>query len=186
MPERKGESKQVNKAKTFDWAAASTTAREGMQGQRFTTVLSSENAPGTPDCKVLITMGEGKVSNVHVHLLTHVYVDVIECGPQGVLTLAGEKLEQEVWTLRRQTLWIPPGVPHVAVYPRNPVGSAPDVFAVETRTSSSAVADVVPLDDMGDLLVARLHQLGLSGLITPSAQMSGYRRGESSCFPPSL
>lgn len=177
----------MHKPKNFDWQQAASTAREGMQGQRFTTILSSENAPGTPNCKVTISMGPGKVSNVHVHHVTHVYVDVLECGPQGVLTLAGQALEYEIWTHARQTLWIPPGIPHVAVYPMPEDGSpSGDVFAMETRATSSATADVVPLDDMAGLLSRRLRDLGLTGRTTPSAQMAGYRRDGSSCFPPSL
>jgi len=174
----------MNAPKSFDWAQAARTTREGMQGQRFATILSSENAPGTPNCKVIITMGAGKVSNLHVHHATDVYVDVIDCGLQGVLTLAGDQLQHEIWTYRNQTLWIPRGVPHVAVYPRSEGNSpSPDVYAIETRTTSSAVADVVPLDDMAPLLMRRLRQLGLAGLVTPSPQMAGYRPDESSCFP---
>src|ERR1044072_5336326 len=85
------------KPKSFDWDAAAQTARNGMQGQRFTTILSSENAPGTPACKVVITMAPGKVSNVHVHERTDIYVDVIEADGR-VLTLAGDNLEHEIWT----------------------------------------------------------------------------------------
>lgn len=180
----------MHKPKSFSWADAARTAREGMQGQKFTTILSSENAPGTPACKVIITMAAGKVSNVHTHRDTDIYVDVIEAGPYGVLTLAGDRLEHEVWTMARESLWVPPGVPHVAVYPREPEsfmgGPQPEVFAIETRLTSSATADVVPLDNMGELLTKRLQQLNLLSLVTPSAQMAGYRRDESSCFPPSL
>lgn len=171
--------------KSFDWEAARDTQRQGMQGQQFMTVVSSANAPGTPACKVVITMQPGKVSNVHVHEHTDVYVDVLQAGHGGVLTLAGNKLEFEVWTFERQSLWIPPGVPHVAVYPRDSSDPAqPEVFAMETRLTSSPTADVVPLDAMGELLAHRLTKLGLSGHVTPSAQMAGYRRDESSCFPP--
>lgn len=180
----------MHKPKSFSWADAAQTAREGMQGQRFTTVLSSDNAPGTPACKVIINMAAGKVSNVHTHEHTDIYVDVIEAGPYGVLTLAGQNLEHEIWTMARESLWIPPGVPHVAVYPRDPspaLGSPqPEVFAVETRLTSSATADIVMLDDMGPLLTRRLTELNLSGLVTPSAQMAGHRRDESSCFPGSI
>lgn len=175
----------MHRPKSFDWDRATETARQGMQGQRFSTVISSQNAPGTAACKVIISMPPGKVSNVHIHENTHVYVDVLDCGPGGVLTLAGDKLEFEVWTFRRQSLWIPPGVPHVAVYPRTEMGAdSVEVTAMETRLTSSATADVVPLDAMGELLTRRLDDLRLTGLVTPSAQMAGYRRDESSCFPP--
>jgi uncharacterized RmlC-like cupin family protein len=169
------------KPQSFDWGQAAQSAREGMQGQTFMTVLSSQNAPGTPACKVIIQMDPGKVSNVHIHEHVDVYVDVLEADG-GVLTLAGERLEHEVWTHRSQSLWIPAGIPHVAVYPRRPAPQG-RVFAMETRLTSSATADVIPLDDMAGLLATRLEALGLSGRVIPSAQMVGYRRDDASCFP---
>jgi hypothetical protein len=166
--------------------------RSGMQNQRFVKVLDHGNAQGSPNCKIIILMDEGHASDVHIHYLNWIYVDVIECGHQGVLTLAGDRLQHEIWNHRYTTLAIPPGVPHVTLYPHQPAEARtlPDfepvqLRAIETRTTSSATADTVALDDYGPLLAQRVKELGLDGWITPNAQMLGRSRpaAESSCFP---
>lgn len=175
--------------RNFDWPHNDPTRlRAGMQGQTFVTVLDHENLPGTQLSKLLILMIPGKVSNVHVHHGTDVYIDVITAGAQGVLTLAGDELEHAIWTSAYQSLWLPPGVPHVAVYPRPEYtlddDPGPDLHALETRTSSVADADVWPLDGYGPLLVQRLGALGLLHRVAPSAAMLGVEPvAGSSCFP---
>ena len=173
--------------KTFDWPHnVPGRMRAGMQGQAFVTVLDNTNQPGTKLSKLLILMAAGKVSNVHVHHATDVYVDVLEGTPRGALTLAGDDLEHAVWTGRYQSVWLPPGVPHVAVYPR-PVGGGevPDLLALETRTSSSADADITVCPGYGPLLARRLAELGMIDRVDPSPAMLGAEEipGESSCFP---
>lgn len=177
--------------RNFDWPHSDPTRlRAGMQGQTFVTVLDHETLPGTALSKLLILMTPGKVSNVHVHHGTDVYIDVIAAGPQNVLTLAGRDLEHAVWTSAYQTLYLRPGVPHVAVYPlpdpdRHLVDDAgPDLHALETRTCAVADADVWPLEGYGPLLVRRLGELGLLHRVTPSAAMLGVEPAAgSSCFP---
>jgi hypothetical protein len=173
--------------KTFDWPHnVPGRMRAGMQGQAFVTVLDHKNLPGTPLSKVIILMGQRRVSNVHVHDATDVYVDVLEGTPRGALTLAGDDLEHAVWTGRYQSLWLPPGVPHVAVYP-GPVGGGvdgPDLLAMETRTSSVADADIRVCHGYGPLLTKRLEVLGLIDRVDPSPQMLGQDEvPESSCSP---
>lgn len=182
---------------TFDWPhRVPGRMREGMQGQAFVTVLDRASCPETALSKVLILMRPGRVSNVHVHRRTHVYVDVIEGTPRGALTLAGDELEHAVWTGRYQSLWLPPGVPHVAVYPR-PVGGVvtlevdgvtvvqtPDLLGLETRTDPVADGDIAQCPGYGELLTWRLEQLGLIDRVDPSAAMLGQEEvtgGE--CFP---
>ena len=175
--------------KTFDWPHnVPGRMRAGMQGQDFVTVLDHKNLPGTSLSKIIILMRQRKVSNVHVHHATDVYVDVLEGTARGALTLAGDDLEHVVWTGRYQSLWLPPGVPHVAVYP-GPVGGQtaepiPDLLALETRTSSVADADIHACPGYGPLLTRRLEELGLIDRVDPSAAMLGLEeQPESSCFP---
>lgn len=150
--------------------------RAGMQGQNFVPVLDETNLPPTQLSQLVILMRPRQVSNVHIHHKTQVFVSVLECGQGLVLTLAGDKLEHEIWTRRYQTLYLPPGVPHVAVYPANPHGPqggpTPDLMALETRTNTSADADIEALPGYGELLTRRLHELNLYDLIDPSPQMS--------------
>lgn len=176
--------------KTFDWPFnVPGRMREGMQGQTFVTVFDHATLPGTPISKILVLMRQRKVSNVHIHDATDVYVDVIEGTPRGALTLAGDNLEHAVWTGRYQSLWLPPGVPHVAVYP-GPVGGAdadpvPDLLGIETRTSSVADADIRVCPGFGPILTKRLEEFGLIDRVDPSPAMLGQEPGEpeSSCFP---
>jgi aldehyde dehydrogenase (NAD+) len=145
--------------RTFPADLSATRLRETTQGQTLAPIVSVDDAPGSPLCQVAIVMELGKVSTVHVHDRVHVYVHVVECGPQGVLTLHGDELEGEEWTFAGQTLWIPPTVPHVAVYPR--FHDAPPVLAIETRTTPDWRADVRPLPTLGNLLWLRLDELRL-------------------------
>lgn len=138
--------------------------RVGMQGQTFVPLVHAGNAPGTSLCQLLITMATGRVSAPHVHDEVHVYVHLVRCGPQGVLTLYGDALESGAWLFTGQTLWIPPGVPHVAVYPRYQTPTAvddadvPPALALETRTTPSVTADVRPLPELWDVLLDRLTE----------------------------
>lgn len=136
------------------------------QGQDVVVVLDGRaggNAVGSPLCQLGITMRPGKVSTPHVHETVHVYVRLEECGPQGVLTLWGTNLQHEVWLHAAGSLWIPPGEPHVAVYPRYDDLTTHDAaafevpaLAVETRTTSDPFEDVVPLPHLWGPLVERL------------------------------
>lgn len=140
-------------------------ARPGMQNQAFATILDGRpgaNAAGSPLCQLAIYMPPGHASTPHVHDRVHVYVRVEECGPQGALTLWGDQLENEEWTFADQTLWIPPGVPHVAVYPRfGPTDDDVTLTACETRTTSNPQEDVRPLPELWVPLVQRLDDIGL-------------------------
>jgi uncharacterized RmlC-like cupin family protein len=136
--------------------------RQGMQSQEFVAIVDGRpggNAEGSPLCQLGILMRPGKVSTPHVHEKVHVYVRLEECGPQGVLTLFGDELEHEEWLFEGQTLWIPPTVPHVAVYPH--FHDAPTAIAIETRLTPDPFADVVPLDDLWETLAVRLDDLDL-------------------------
>lgn len=177
--------------RNFDWPHNDPTRlRAGMQGQTFVTIVDHKTLPGTPLSQLLVLMEPGKVSNVHVHQATHVHIAVLTAGPQGVLTLAGVDLEDAVWTSAYQSLYLPPEVPHVAVYPLpEPDGNltndpGPDLHALETRTSSVADADVWALPGYGPLLVRRLGEHGLLHRVTPSLAMLGQEPvAGSSCFP---
>jgi uncharacterized RmlC-like cupin family protein len=142
-----------------------------MQGQEFVPIVDGRpggNASGSPLCQLGIIMRPGKVSTPHVHRDVHVYVRLEECGPQGVLTLYGDALEHEEWLFEGETLWIPPNVPHVAVYPH--FHDAPTAIAIETRTTPDPFADVVPRDDLWGILLIVLNDLGLLKLVdAPSA-----------------
>jgi uncharacterized RmlC-like cupin family protein len=136
-----------------------------MQNQTFATILDGRddaNAAGSPLCQLAIYMAPGHVSTPHVHDRVHVYVRVEECGPQGALTLWGDQLKNEEWTFPGQTLWIPPGVPHVAVYPRfGPSDDDITLVACETRTTSDPQDDVQPLPALWPVVVQRLEDVGL-------------------------
>lgn len=147
-------------------AGDATDLRAGMQGQEFNVLLDGRpggNAEGSPLCQLGIVMRPGKVSTVHVHREVNVYVRLERCGPQGVLTLYGDRLEGEEWLFEDQTLWIPPDVPHVAVYPR--FHDSPNAVAVETRTTPDPDADVVPLHHLRHVLEDRLDELDLARLL---------------------
>jgi len=158
--------------------------RAGMQGQTFVDVVDERNLAGSKISKVLILMHARKVSNVHLHRDTDVYVDVIEGSPRGALTLAGHDLEHVVWTGLYETLWLPPGVPHVAVYPA-PLGEpTPDLLGLETRTSAVSDADIVVCPGYGDLLTRRLTELGLIDQVHPSPAMLGEETTDDpACLP---
>lgn len=135
---------------------------ESMQGQSLVPLIDGTptgNAPGSPLCQVTILMENGKVSTPHVHDEVHVYVRLLVCGPQGVLTLYGDDLKHEQWLFANQTLWIPPGVPHVAVYPW--FHDASTAVALETRTTPDWHADVRPLPTLWVQLRERLLELNL-------------------------
>jgi uncharacterized RmlC-like cupin family protein len=160
----------------FDWPFDDPTRmRAGMQGQTFVPVLDQTNLDGTKLSQLVILMRPRQVSNVHIHRKTDVFVSILECGQGRVLTLAGDKLEHEIWTRRYQTLYLPPDVPHVAVYPADPHAPqhalTPDLVALENRLNPSADDDVDALDGYGGLLTQRLRELDLLELIDPSAQM---------------
>lgn len=144
---------------TFALNLSRAHVRESMQGQTVAPVVTVDEAPSSPLCQVGIVMELGKVSTPHVHDETHVYVHVLECGPQGVLTLYGDALEHEEWTFAGQTLWIPPTVPHVAVYPR--FHDAPTLIALETRTNPDWRADVRAVPALVPVLRAQLGSMGL-------------------------
>lgn len=151
---------------TFPLDLSRAHLRESMQGQTVAPIVSVDNAPESPLCQLAIVMELGKVSTVHVHDDVHVYVHVVECGPQGALTLYGDELEHEEWTFVGQTLWIPPKVPHVAVYPR--FYDAPTLVAIETRTTGDWRIDVRALPNLEPTLWRRLDELDLlSSVNTP-------------------
>lgn len=150
--------------RTFAADLSRTRLRETMQGQTLAPVVSADEAPGSPLCQVAIVMEPGKVSTPHVHDEVHVYVHLLRGDLEGVLTLYGDALEGETWTQPGQTLWIPPRVPHVAVYPRwGP--DAETVVALETRTASDWRYDVRPLPELTPVLRTRLLELGLLGQV---------------------
>jgi uncharacterized RmlC-like cupin family protein len=140
--------------------------REGMQGQDFVIVLDGRpggNAAGSPLCQLAVLMDPGKVSTPHVHDETDVYVRLEECGPQGVLTFYGDQLEHEEWMFEGGSLWLPAGVPHVAVYPR--FHDAPTAVGIETRTTPDPFADVRALPELWPTLVRVLGATGLLGQV---------------------
>ena len=130
---------------------------DSAQGQSMVPVLwgvevdgQPPNAPDSPCCAVKILMDPGKtgrVSNPHVHDEVHVYV-TLDPGSPPVCTLSGERLENVAWTRGGETLWIPPGVPHVAICP---VPDSPAVaVGTEFRTTPSYRHDVRPLPELWD------------------------------------
>jgi uncharacterized RmlC-like cupin family protein len=141
--------------------------RAGMQGQNFAVVMENSG----PLSKVRIRMTPRKVSNVHAHELADVYVDVLQADGPGALTLAGFHLEHEIWTPAGTTLHLPPGMPHVAVYPEQITGTTGDLVAMETRCNPVADADIIALAGYGELLVKRLTQLDLMHRVDPSPEM---------------
>lgn len=139
---------------------------DSMQGQDLIVIVDGRpggNAPGSPVCQLCILMDPRKVSTPHVHDDVHVYVRLEECGPQGVLTLYGDDLEHEEWLFQGGTLWIPPGVPHVAVYPD--FHDAPTAIGIETRTTPDPFADVRPLPELWGALARHLAVLDLLDVV---------------------
>jgi uncharacterized RmlC-like cupin family protein len=128
-----------------------------MQGQDLVPLISTDNAMDPPLCQVKIVMHPGKVSTPHVHYKAHVLVHLLSSGPMGVLTYAGEELEERIWLRMGGTLWIPPGIPHVAVYPRS-AAQGIIAFALETRTVPAWRADVTALDTLEETLRTRLRE----------------------------
>lgn len=160
----------------FEWPFSDPARmRAGMQGQTFVPVFDQANLDDAPFSQLVILMRPRQVSNVHIHYRTPVFVSVLECGQGQVLTLAGHNLEHEIWTRRYQTLYLPPGVPHVAIYPAADVDLAPaitpDLVALENRANPSADSDIEALSGYGGLLTRRLRELDLYDRIDPSTQM---------------
>lgn len=130
------------------------------QGQEVVPILHQGNAPGSPLCQVAIMMDAGKMSRPHIHDHTHVYVRMEQCGEQGALTLSGEELQNEEWVYQGGTLWIPPGVAHIAIYPRVK-GPSPVAIAAETRTNPDWQDDVRALPELWSIALAHVARLGL-------------------------
>jgi hypothetical protein len=124
----------MNLPRNFPWPANETAnMRAGMQGQNFITVMEGSG----PLSKVIIVMTAGKVSTVHAHKESDVYVDVLQADGRGALTLAGFNLEHEIWTPAGTTLHLPPRIPHVAVYPRRPKPPPPPPLDQVERIADS-------------------------------------------------
>jgi uncharacterized RmlC-like cupin family protein len=138
------------------------TRLDSMQGQDLVVILDGRpggNAEGSPLCQLAVLMDLGKVSTPHVHDETDVYVRLEGCGPQGVLTLYGDRLQHEEWLFAGGTLWLPPGVPHVAIYPR--FHDASTAVAIETRTTPDPFGDVRALPALWGTLARNLDVLEL-------------------------
>jgi uncharacterized RmlC-like cupin family protein len=140
--------------------------QDSMQGQDFVVIVDGRpggNAPHSPCCQVAILMDPGKVSTPHVHNMTNVYIRLEECGPQGVLTLHGDRLQHEEWLFQGGTLWIPPGIPHVAVYPH--FHDTMTAVAIETRTTPDPWGDVEPLPELWPAIGAQLEAMDLTRVV---------------------
>jgi uncharacterized RmlC-like cupin family protein len=117
-----------------------------VQGQNLAPVVGAHNVPDLPFCQVAIVMEPGKVTRPHIHDEIHVAVTLTECDPTGVLTLYGDRFQYAQWLYQGQTLYIPPGVKHMAIRPRpegpRPRVPAPLAYACETRSTGDWRHDV--------------------------------------------
>lgn len=144
--------------------------RPSMQGQDVMPIVDRDTAPGCPLCQLAILMDPGKVSTPHIHNDVFVYVYLAIAGPQGVLTLYGDNLEHHVWLFQGGTLVIPPGIPHVAVYPRRRKDEeleepSPVVVAIETRTTDHWTDDVVAIPELWATLYDKITPWAIEELI---------------------
>lgn len=149
------------------------------QGQRLTPVYwggPDGNVPGSATCAVRILMTPGWVSMPHVHDEVQVTV-ALDSAWYGVLTLWGPNLENPTWLHPGGVLAIPPGVPHVALYPsRRPDNGdriVIDAIATEFRNTPDYRYDVRRFPNMYPLARRAAARLGVEDLFDWEAAVAG-------------
>lgn len=121
------------------------------------------NVPDSPVCGVKILMAPGKVSRPHVHREVQVQV-TLESACTGVWTLAGDRLETASELRPGGTLVIPPGVPHIALYPHamHMDGQCAEAMATEIRNHPDYRYDTYGRPDLWPLAYERATMLGIA------------------------
>lgn len=111
------------------------------QGQAMT--------PGFTDFGGKISLGvvympPAGIANAHKHANTDIIVSLTEAGPRGAITLWGEELENMIIQYMGQHLYMPAGIPHVAINP----SKTDYIRACEYRSSGQLMLDNVLLPDL--------------------------------------
>jgi uncharacterized RmlC-like cupin family protein len=134
------------------------------QGQPMAPVVSADIV-GTATTLLsagMVHMRRGHTARAHCHRETDVIVLVWSSGKAGALTLHGEQLENEIWQRPGEALWIPRGVPHVAL---NPSRFKP-IVAWEFRSSPILSADNQLREELEPVVKARHDSLVGSRLLS--------------------
>lgn len=123
------------------------------QGQRMTPGFTDlENAKISMG---VVYMPASGVANAHKHENTDIIVFVVEAGPEGAITLWGENLENVVVQHVGEQLYMPAGVPHVAINPSD----THHIRACEYRSSGRLMEDNVLLPDLQDIVLTTQQKL---------------------------
>jgi uncharacterized RmlC-like cupin family protein len=95
----------------------------------------------------MVYMPPGGIANVHKHENTDIIVFVTEAGPNGAITLWGNNLENVIVQYIGQQLYMPAGIPHVAINPSD----VHHIRAYEYRSSGKLMQDNVLLPDLQEV-----------------------------------
>jgi uncharacterized RmlC-like cupin family protein len=95
----------------------------------------------------VVYMPPSGIANAHMHNDTDIIVFVLEAGPEGAITLWGENLENFIVQHVGQQLYMPAGVPHVAINPSD----THHIRACEYRSSGRLMADNMLRPDLQDI-----------------------------------
>lgn len=98
----------------------------------------------------IVYMPPAGMANAHKHKETDIIVFVTEAGPEGAITLWGDNLENSIVQHVGQQLYMPAGVPHVAI---NPSG-VHHIRACEYRSSGRLMQDNVLMPELQDIVMA--------------------------------
>jgi uncharacterized RmlC-like cupin family protein len=117
------------------------------QGQAMTPGFTGiENAKIS--CGVVFMPGGG-VANAHKHENTDIIVSVIEAGEHGAITLWGYNLENIIVQHVGEQLYMPAGMPHVAINPSR----TSHIRACEYRSSGDLMADNVLIPELQEYVL---------------------------------
>lgn len=130
----------------------------GKQGQLLTPIVDATSVPDTSLSVLDVTMPPRTYTKPHLHEHTDITVRVTR---GEALTLTGEDLTEAYLHSGSSALWIPAGVPHVAVNV-----SEATLTAIEVRSDPHGDEDTMHLTDLDDRVAERIAQaceaLGLS------------------------
>jgi uncharacterized RmlC-like cupin family protein len=103
----------------------------------------------------VVYMPPGGVANAHMHKDTDIIVYVIEAGPKGAVTLWGDNLENMIVQHAGEQLYMPAGIPHVAINPSN----NDHIRACEYRSSGDLMADNILMPELQDIVLSTREKL---------------------------
>jgi len=103
----------------------------------------------------VVYMPPGGVANAHKHADTDIIVFVTEAGPDGAITLWGDNLENMIVQYQGQQLYMPAGIPHVAINPSD----NDHIRACEYRSSGILMQDNILLPELQAIALATKESL---------------------------